>query len=94
MPKFYFTYSSVGHPYIGGWTEIEAPNKMCAATIHGKLHGFDNYEALYEERFFKKFLVVGKRLGYGCHEKIAYQRTGSNDIPSPVKLKKVRSDAL
>ena len=33
MPIFYFTYGSEGHPYYGGWTEVEAPdsNAACAA---------------------------------------------------------------
>lgn len=93
MPKYYFTYSTTGHPYIGGWTEIEAPNKMCASLLHDLLHGEGNYESLYEERFFRKFLVAGKRLGYGCHERITYERTGMYDIPKKEKVKRTRSDA-
>ena len=33
MRTFYFTYGSSGQPFIGGWTEVNAPNygAACAA---------------------------------------------------------------
>ena len=24
--KYYFTYGTDGQPFVGGWTEVEAPN--------------------------------------------------------------------
>ena len=31
--KYYFTYGTDGQPFVGGWTEVEAPNAdiACAA---------------------------------------------------------------
>lgn len=26
MARFYFTYGTDGQPFVGGWTEVEAPN--------------------------------------------------------------------
>ena len=33
MNKYYFTYGTDGQPFVGGWTEVEAPtaNLACAA---------------------------------------------------------------
>ena len=26
--KFYFTYGTDGQPFVGGWTEVEAPTEL------------------------------------------------------------------
>lgn len=81
LKRFFFTYGTTPkHAYIGGWSEILAPNKMCACVIHNRLHGEESYESVYTEEAFSQWLRVGKRLGYGCHERIVYQRTGNHDF--------------
>ncbi len=55
MPKFYFTYGSEGHPFYGGWTEVEAPDEdtACAAfqAAHPDKHkGFLNCSMVYDEK--------------------------------------------
>ena len=79
--RYFFTYGDdPRYAYIGGWSEIVAPNKMTAALIHDRLHGRETYEAVYEEEHFQRFLTRGSRLGYGCHEKIIYARQGHHDF--------------
>lgn len=36
--KYYFTYGSDGHPYIGGWTEVEAPDAKMACMAFRAVH--------------------------------------------------------
>lgn len=57
MDKFYFTYGSEGHPFVGGWTEVEARDERmaCAAfrTVHpDKTEGFLDCCAVYDEERF------------------------------------------
>ena len=58
MQKFYFTYGTEGHPFVGGWTTIEAPSKEIAITIFRSLHpdrieGLINCASIYEEADFR-----------------------------------------
>ena len=38
MSKFYFTYGSEGHPFVGGWTEVEAPDLGTACATFRAFH--------------------------------------------------------
>ena len=82
--RYFFTYGdSPKYAYIGGWSEIIAPNKLTASLIHDKLHGDETYEAIYTEEHFQRYLARGERLGYGCHEQIVYQRLLHHDFYMP-----------
>lgn len=77
MPKFYFTYGSEGHPFVGGWTEVEAPDEDMACTIFQMVHpnkedGFLNCCSVYEEEQFKRTSMYGPKGNFGrrCMETI------------------------
>lgn len=81
MPKFYFTYGTEGQPFIGGWTEVEAPDghTACAAfrAFHPeKTEGLLNCSSVYSEENFKRTSMYGPEgnFGYRCHETITLQR--------------------
>lgn len=38
MPKFYFTYGTDGQPFVGGWTEVEAPDRRAACAAFRSYH--------------------------------------------------------
>ena len=38
MPKFYFTYGAEGQPFVGGWTEVEAPDGHAACAAFRAYH--------------------------------------------------------
>lgn len=74
--KFYFTYGLVGHPFVGGWTMIEAPNKEIAIGAFRAVHpdkqkNFLNCSTVYTEQEFR-VTGMGDDLdgnhGAWCHE--------------------------
>ena len=86
MPKFYFTYGSEGHPFVGGWTEIEAPDEDTACAIFRVFHpsrfgGLLNCCTVYDEARFKRSAMYGPdgNLGYRCHETITLRRELTNE---------------
>ena len=82
MPKFYFTYGTEGHPFFGGWTEVEAPDRHMACTVFRAYHpdkteGLLNCCSCYTEEDFKKTSMYQRpdgNFGYRCHETITLQR--------------------
>lgn len=81
MPTFYFSYGSEGHPFYGGWTEVDAPdeNTACAVfrAVHpDKINGMLNCCAVYSEKEFKRTCLAGPNGNFGrfCHERITLQR--------------------
>ena len=36
--KYYFTYGTDGQPFVGGWTEVEAPNVNLACAVFRAVH--------------------------------------------------------
>ena len=82
MPKFYFTYSSEGQPFCGGWTEVEAPDRHAACAAFRAYHpdkteGLLNCCSCYTEEDFKKTSMYQQpdgNFGYRCHEIITLQR--------------------
>lgn len=81
MAKFYFTYGSEGHPFVGGWTEVEAQNRdeaVCAfRACHpdGKTDGFPNCCNIYSEEDFKRTSMYAcGNMGHHCHETITLRR--------------------
>lgn len=80
MSKYYFTYGSEGQPFVGGWTEIEAPAAKTACAIFRAFHpdrdeGFLNCCAYYTEaQFMATTMAKRGNLGARCHEKITVTR--------------------
>ncbi len=76
MKKYYFTYGTEGQPFVGGWTEIEAPtvDLACAAfrAVHpDKTPGILNCCCFYTEEAFLKSCMAGPD---GNHHKFCYER--------------------
>lgn len=74
MNKYYFTFGSEGHPYVGGWITIEADNMELATQIFrilypDKNNGFLRYAFRYTEDEFKRTIMYekGSNLGAACH---------------------------
>lgn len=82
MAKFYFTYGATDNmPFIGGWTEIEAPNLTAAVMAFRLFHpdrnkGIVNCSFIYTEEQFKKTDMSGADGNYyrHCHERISVTR--------------------
>lgn len=81
MEKFYFTYGVEGHPFYGGWTEIEAPNMNAACALFRALHpdkteGLLNCCSVYTEEMFRRTAMNGPdgNFGFRCHERITVTR--------------------
>lgn len=78
--RFYFTYGTEGQPFCGGWTVVEAPNRVtaCAAfrAYHpDKIEGLLNCSSVYdEEHFMRTEMSVSGNFGFQCHEIITLQR--------------------
>ncbi len=81
MPKFYFTYGSGGQPFVGGWTEVDAPDYHAACGAFRAFHpdkteGLLNCSSVYDEAHFKLSEMNGPKgnFGYRCHERITLRR--------------------
>ena len=75
METFYFTYGLEGQPFVGGWTEIVAPDEVTAREIFSVFHqnrdGFLNCSTVYTEEGFKKTkMYKDGNFGARCHERI------------------------
>ena len=64
--KFYFTYSSSGMAYKGGWTEVEAPSRATAMQACPDIYT--------EEAFRKTGMLDGGNFGAKTREKITITR--------------------
>ena len=74
---YYFTYAtSHSFPFLGGWTEIEAPSKDAAIQLFNHLHPNKkhpdtvNCSFIYDEEEWKTTAMykTNSNCGYGCHE--------------------------
>lgn len=81
METFYFTYGTDGQPFVGGWTEIEAPTMEAACALFRVYHpdktdGLLNCSSVYTEEWFKKTKMNGPDGNFGrrCHERITVTR--------------------
>lgn len=75
--KFYFTYGFEGHPFVGGWTEVEAKDYDQAVDLFCMVHPRKsendcvNCAGIYdEERFKKTTMYTNGNLGAFMHERI------------------------
>lgn len=72
MKNFYFTYGTEGHPFVGGWTKIEAPTRQIAVAIFRSIHpdkieGLVNCCSIYDENEFHNTSMWSKG-NFGVHE--------------------------
>ena len=80
MATYYFTYGTEGQPFVGGGTEIEAPDvKSACATFRifhpDKCEGLLNCSSVYtEEQFYATSMAKGGNFGAWCHERITLTR--------------------
>lgn len=81
--RFYFTYGSGdAHPFKGGWTVIEAPDRHAACALFRIYHpdrdheGCINCSDIYNEEDFKKtdMYAKGNNWGAACQEIISVKR--------------------
>lgn len=86
MARFYFTYGSEGHPFYGGWTEIEATDEYAACALFRAVHpdkteGLLNCCDVYSEERFKKTCMAGPdgNMYRFCHEIITLRRNAAHD---------------
>ncbi|MBO6266805.1 MAG: hypothetical protein J6M06_01090 [Synergistaceae bacterium] len=79
MDRFFFTYGQdERQPFIGGWTEIEAPDMDAAIAVFRVYHpdrddaGFVNCAGIYPEAEFIKTRISreGSNFGVACREVI------------------------
>lgn len=82
MAKFYFTYGLYGQPYVGGWTEITAPDIKTACNLFKAVHPCKvgdllNCASMYVEEQFKMLsMYENGNYGHKCRERIIYQIEG------------------
>lgn len=81
MAKYYFTYGSEGHPFVGGWTEVEALDANTATAAFRVFHpdkipGLLNCCYMYDEELFKRTTMFSDgNFGHRCRELIQLTRT-------------------
>lgn len=78
--RYYFTYGTDGQPFVGGWTEVEAPDTRTACALFRVYHpnktdGLLNCASFYsEDAFFRTDMPELGNLGARCHERITLTR--------------------
>lgn len=82
MAKFYFTYGTDGQPFVGGWTEVEAPDARTACAAFRAFHpdqteGLLNCSSVYTAEQFEASCMAGPDGNFHrfCHETITLQQT-------------------
>lgn len=85
MSKFYFTYGTDGQPFVGGWTEVEAPTARAAAFAFRLFHpdkteGLLNCSDMYHRDAFERTEMFREgNFGHRCHEIITLRREAANN---------------
>lgn len=80
MAKYYFTYGLEDQPFVGGWTEVEAPTQEAAEIAFRVFHpdktpGLLNCCWVYDEERFKSTAMFSDgNFGYRCRELIQLTR--------------------
>ncbi len=81
MAKFYFTYGMDEKlfPYIGGWTEVEAPDAHTASKAFCAFHpASDNImpcaDVYAESEFIQTEMFETDNFGARCHERITLNK--------------------
>lgn len=81
MKTFYFTYGTSGQPFVGGWTEVNAPNRGAAFRAYhpDKTEGLLNCSSVYDEEHFKQTeMFTSGNFNRRCHEVITLRREAVN----------------
>ena len=79
MFKFYFTFGSEGQDFVGGWTEIIAPDFEAAYRLFEALHPTQEGCGLAcggfytEEQFKKTSMSKNGNFGHFCHERVTVE---------------------
>lgn len=85
IEKFYFTYGS-GHPFGGGWAEVEAPDMETACRLFRAIHpdvtpGILHCAFVYDEKsFMETGMFQNGNLGRACVESIIYMRMPHQEV--------------
>ena len=87
MSKFYFTYGcGDNQPFVGGWTEVEAPDFDAAISAFRAYHpdrtqGLVDCGGIYPEAEFARTKMGrdGNNFGVGCREVITMSRELVNE---------------
>ena len=80
MPKFYFTYGTEGQPFVGGWTEVDAPDDHAACDVFRAYHpdktdGLLNCSGVHDEAHFEQTGMYRRgNFGHRCREVIRVTR--------------------
>lgn len=82
MSKFFFSYGTdPAYPFLGGWTEIEAPDRPSACKLFQIYHpnrpgsaGRLNCADIYSEDEFMDSELIDGNFGAYCHERITLTR--------------------
>jgi len=80
MSTYYFTYGRGGQPFVGGWTEVEAPDYHAACAAFRAFHPdrtermLDCSDVYSEARFKSTQMYQTGNFGYRCHETITLRR--------------------
>jgi len=78
--RYFFTYGVSGQPFVGGWTEVEAPGYSAARALFRIYHpdrteGVVNCADIYlEEHMMASEMWKSGNLGSRCHERITVSR--------------------
>jgi hypothetical protein len=86
VAKYYFTYGmDERYPFVGGWTEIEAPDSGTACRIFRAVHpdrisGCMNCASVYGENDFSRSRMrIDGNFGKRCVERITIERLESEE---------------
>lgn len=78
--RFYYTYGTEGHPFYGGWSVVEAPDRDAADAAFRAYHpdkrsGLLNCCNIHTEEYFQKTAMAAEgNFGYRCQEIITLSR--------------------
>jgi hypothetical protein len=101
MNKYYFTYGTDGQPFVGGWTEVEAPNVNLACAAFRLAHpdkepGILNCSSAYTEENFLKSCMASPDGNFRkfCHERISFTFTVEPcDPDEPVDFERMKGES-
>ena len=80
MAKFYFTYGSENHPFVGGWTVIHAEDEEIARNVFRAFHPSreaqirDCCDVYTEDEFKRSKMASHGNHGVFCREVIIAER--------------------
>lgn len=85
MGNFYFTYGTEGHPFVGGWSVVTAPDMTSAIEIFKIVHPAENGSFVHcagiynEDNFVNTKMYKNGNFGVRCVEEITLSVTRKNE---------------